>query len=178
VRNVVKNRLITVGLALAALPIVTCCVAWAHTTIEASLNLCPLAHMTLEASLNLLWLLLAIGSLAHWIAPDRSRRCAHLHGLVTLVFALSLLFPVISANDDVAQRDLINDARTSQSLVSSLRTDRLLACSAGLLASPAVPVVQLASLLPAASELFSEPAPAASVAAPGDATGNHSPPLC
>ena len=176
-RNAVQDRLITVGLALAAVPIVICSVAWAHATLDASLDLCPRAHMTLEACLNLLWLILAVGSLAHWVLPDRSRRCGHLHGLVTLVFVLSLLFPVISANDDLAQRELINDAKTSQSAISKQRTDRPLSGSPRL-GSAVVPTVYLASFLPVVSEFVSEPAVAASVAAPGDATGNHSPPRC
>jgi hypothetical protein len=178
VRNALKNRLITTGLALAALPIVICSVAWAHATVEASLNLCPWAHMTLEASLNLLWLLLAVGSLTHWIAPEGRRYCAHLRGLITLVFVLSLLFPVISANDDLAQRDLTNDGQTSQAMVIGLKSGKYFPDSAGLLGSPATLAFQWARSLPLASEFVSEPVPGASVTTPGDATGNHSPPVC
>ena len=177
-RKSVKDRLIISGAIVAALLFAICSVAWAHTALEASLNLSPWAHMTLEASLNLLWILLAIGALAHWLRPKRIRWRAHLPGLITLVFMLSLLFPVISANDDLAQLELINDAKTSQSFASSLKNDKQLPRSAGLLGSPATLAVQLASFLPVASQLVSEPAPAMSVATPGDTTGNHSPPLC
>jgi hypothetical protein len=177
VRNSVKDRLIIGGVIVAALVFAISFVAWAHTAVEASLNLSPWAHMTLEASLNLLWILLAIGALVYWLRPKRSRWRAHLPGLITLVFILSLLFPVISANDDLAQLELINDAKTSQSFTSSLKNDNQLPRSAGL-ASPATQAVQLASFLPVASEFVPEPAPAVSVATPGDTTGNHSPPLC
>jgi len=174
VRKAVKDRLTTAGLAVGALLLVIYLVGWAHTTLEASLNLRPSVHLTLEASLNLLWLLLAVGAFAHWLGLGSSRRCTHPLGLVTLVFVLSLLFPVISANDDFL--DLINDARTSQSMVSKLQSEKLLRSPGQLLGSQVVLAVQLASSLPATSEFVSEPVCAARVAAPGDATGNHSPP--
>jgi len=176
VRKAVKDRLTTAGLAVGALLLVIYLVGWAHTTLEASLNLRPSVHLTLEASLNLLWLLLAMGAFAHWLAPGGSRRSTHLAELVTLVFVLSLLFPVISANDDLAL-DLINDAKTSQSMVST-QGEKQLRGSAGLLGSPAALAAQLDSALPAAFEFISTHVRAASVATPGDATGNHSPPLC
>jgi hypothetical protein len=171
----VKDRLITTVLAVGGVVFVIYSVAWAHTALEESLNLRPCVHMTLEASLNVLWLLLAIGAFAHWLAPDHSRPCTHLAGLVALVFVLSLLFPVISANDDLAL-DLVNDAKTSQSMVSRVQGEKQLRGLAGLLGSLALPSVQLASSPAFASEFVSEPTRAASVAAPGDATGNHSPP--
>ena len=176
VHNAVQDRLITTGLVLAALPVLICSVAWGQ--LDAALDLCPWAHMTLEASLNLLWLVLAVGSLAHWLAPERTRRCHHLHGLVTLVFVLSLLFPVISANDDLAQQELINDAKSSQSLVASLRTDKPLPGTVWVLNSAVPPTIHLASYSPALADSVSEPSVAASVTVLGDATGNHSPPLC
>jgi hypothetical protein len=178
VHKAVKDRLIISGVIIASLLFAICSVAWAHAALEASLDLSPWAHMTLEASLNLLWLLLAIGALAHCVGPGGRRCRAHLPGLISLVFIFSLLFPVISANDDLAQLELINDAKTSQSITTSLKSDKQLPRSAGLLGSPAALAVQLASFLPVASEFVSEPAPAAvSVATPGDTTGNHSPPL-
>jgi hypothetical protein len=176
VRHLIRDRLITTALALATLLSFICCVGWAHTTVEASLKLRPWVHTTLEASLNLLWLLLAASAFAHWAALD-SRRCTRLSGLVTLVFTVSLLFPVISANDDVAQMQLINDAKTSQSTFTNIKCDKKLPASAGLLGSPAALAVQLASFAPAALEFVFEPARVANVASPGGATGNHSPPL-
>jgi hypothetical protein len=180
VRKSVRDRLIISGVIVGTLLFANCSVAWAHAALEASLDLSPWAHMTLEASLNLLWLLLAIGALAPCVGPGGSKCRAHLPGLISLVFIFSLLFPVISANDDLAQLELINDAKTSQSITTSLKSDKQLPRSAGLLGSPrAALAVQLASFLPGASESVSEPAPAAvSVATPGDTTGNHSPPLC
>ena len=178
VRNTMKDRLIVAALVLAGLLFVLCFVSWAHTTLEASLDLRPWAHMTLEAALNLLWVLLAFGAFLHWVAPGTTRHCAHVCGLVTLVFALSLLFPVISANDDLAQLDLLNDAKTSQSIVNGLQSGKHLPVLGGLLRAAAVVALQSASFPPGDSGFVSEPDRAASVATPGDTTGNHSPPPC
>jgi hypothetical protein len=178
VRKPVKDRLIISGLALAAVPLVIYSVPWTHTAVEAALNLRPWAHMTLEVSLNLLWVLLTVGAFVHWAAPGSSRRRTQLSGLVSLVFVLSLLFPVISANDDLAQLDLINDAKTSQLITASLESNKQLPSSAGVLGLPVAAASQLAPFLPLASEFIPEPARPASVATPGDTTGNHSPPFC
>jgi hypothetical protein len=123
--------------------------------------------VTLETSLNLLWVLLALGAFVHWVAPGGRRRPVHPPGLVSLVFVLSLLFPVISANDDLVQLDLINDAETSQCIITSLKSDKQLPGSAGLLGSPAVPAIKVHSLSPPTFEFVFEPVHA----------GNHSPPL-
>ena len=176
VRKAVKDRLIITGLGLAALPVAICSVSWAHTALDALLDFRPWAHMTLEVSLNLLWLLLAMGALAQWLAPDGASSRRHLTGLVSLVFILLLLLPVISANDDLAQRDLINDARTSHCISATLKSERQIAHSAELLDLPVVQAVRIACFNPATYEVISEPSHAASVAAPGNATGNHSPP--
>ncbi|MFI5087585.1 MAG: hypothetical protein ACHP7I_04265 [Terriglobales bacterium] len=178
VRNAVKDRLIISGVALAALPLVIFSVPWTHTAVKAALDLRPWVHMTLEASLNLLWVLLTVGAFVHWAAPGSSRRRTQLAGLVSLVFVVSLLFPVISANDDLAQLDLINDAKTSQLITASLKSNKQLPGSTVLLGLPAAAASQVAPSLPLASEFIPEPAHSASVATPGDATGNHSPPLC
>ena len=163
-RNPVKDRLIITALVLAALPFVKGSVAW--------------AHVTLEMSLNLLWVLLALGAFVHWVAPGGKRRRLHPPGLVSLVFVLSLLFPVISANDDLLQLDLINDAQTSQCITTSLKSAKQLPGSAGLPCSPAAAAVNVHSFLPLTSEFVFQPVHAACVAIPGEATGNHSPPLC
>jgi hypothetical protein len=177
VRHVVKDRVIISGAIVAALPFAVGSVPWAHTLLEASVNLRPWVHITLEASLNLLWVLLTVGAFVHWVAPGGSRRRTQLSGLVSLVFVLSLLFPVISVNDDLAQLDLINDAKTSQLNTASLESNKQLPGSAGVLGLPVAAASQLAPSLPLASEFISEPAHPASVATPGDTTGNHSPPL-
>ncbi len=178
VRKTIQDRLIMVALVLAALLFALCFVSWAHTTLEASLDLRPWAHMTLEAALNLLWGLLAFGAFLHRVAPGNSRCCAHAAGLVTLVFVLSLLFPVISANDDLAQLDLLNDAKTSQSIVNGLQSDKQLSVPGELLGSATVVALQSVSFSPGDFGFVSEPDRAASVATPGNTTGNHSPPLC
>lgn len=176
VRNAVRDRLIISGLVVAALPLVFSSVPWTHTTIEAALVLCPRAHMTLEACLNLLWVLLAVGAFVHGAAACGNRRRSHLSGLVSLIFVLALLFPVISTNDDLALA-FINDANTSESITASLKSDHQLPDSEGLLGSPAVLGSQLAPFLPLVSEFVFEPSRPASVETPGDTTGNHSPPL-
>ena len=177
-RNAVKDRLTISGVALAAVPLVIYSVPWTHTAVEAALDLRPWVHMTLEASLNVLWVLLTVGAFVHWVAPDGSRRRTQLSGLVSLVFVLSLLFPVISANDDLAQLDLINDAKTSQLITAGLESNKQLPGSAILLGLPAALVSQSVPSFLLASEFIPEPARPASVATPGDTTGNHSPPLC
>lgn len=178
VRNAIKDRLIIAGLTLAALLFLLGFVPTAHTTLEASLNLHPWAHMTLEASLNLLWILLAVCALAHWAAPSARRCSAHVRGLVTLVFVLSLLFPVISANDDLVQLDLLNDAKTSQLIISTLKNDKHLPVLLGLTGSLGLTAIPSTPFVPTNSWFLPEPAQVATVATPGDTTGNHSPPLC
>ena len=177
-RNAVKDRLISSGLALAAVPLVIYSVPWTHTAVDAALDLRPWVHMTLEASLNVLWVVLTVGAFVHWATPSGGRRRTQLSGLVSLVFVLSLLFPVISANDDLAQLDLINDANTSQMITASLENNKQLPGSVVLLGLPAALATQSVPSLPFASEFIPEPAHLASVATPGDTTGNHSPPLC
>jgi hypothetical protein len=177
VRNATKDRLIISGVVLAALPFVISSVPWTHTTVERSLHLCPWAHMTLEASLNVLWVVLAVGAFVHWTAPASSRLRSRLSRLISLVFVLALLFPVISADDDLAQLDLINDAKTSQAITLDLKSHSQPATAAPLnpLALPASAFV--VSLFPH-FELVFAPARGLSVATPGATTGNHSPPLC
>ncbi len=159
--NVLRDRLTISGLVLAALLFVICSVSW--------------THMTLEASLNLLWVLLASGAFVYWVTSGHRAPHVHTPGLVSLLFVLSLLFPVISANDD-AQLDLINDAKTAQSV--SIETEKQLRSSAGLLGLPVELAITLPSFLPLIFEFAFRPVPAACVAILGDATGNHSPPSC
>ena len=178
VRNADKDRMIITGAVSAALPIAISAVPWTHKTAERLLDLCPRAHVTLEASLNLLWVLLAIGAFVHWTAPNSSGPRSRLSGLVSLVFILALLFPIVSADDDLVQLDLINDAKSSQSITLDLKSHSQLSNSTALLVPPAILAAELASSLPLHSELLSESAGPATVASPGDTTGNHSPPLC
>ncbi len=175
-RKTSKDRLILSGLVLAALPLMVFSVPWTHTATEALLDVRPWAHMTLELSLNVLWLLLGLGALIQWVRGG-SRHHGRLPGLVSLVFVLSLLFPVISASDDQAQLAYINDASTSQSIAASLKNDKQLPDSIGLLSAPVALASQLAPPVSSASEFVSDPLPPVSVGTPGDTTGNHSPPL-
>ncbi len=178
VRGNTKDRLLLGGLIIVGLPLVICSVALARLAFEPSLGHYPWAHMTIEACLNVLWVLLALSVVVHWVTPGPKGRRGRLGGLVSLAFVLSLLFPVISANDDAAQFDLINDAKSLQSITLSLKNDKQARHAAGFVAVPAVPAVQLHSVHPLAFDLVVEPAPAVNVAIPGADTGNHSPPLC
>ena len=161
-RAALRNRLTFAGLLLAALPFVICAVT-RH-------------QIAFETSLNLLWVSLACGAFVHWRAGGNRRRSAHSSGPVALVFILSLLFPVISANDDLAQLDLINDAKTAQCIIISVKSDKQLRGGAGVVGLP-VPAVKVSSPLAPTSEIVLESFHAASVATSGNATGNHSPPL-
>jgi hypothetical protein len=65
-----------------------------------------------ENFLNLCWLLLALAALSAWLCLPAPRRSAGL-GLVALLFVLVLMFPVISATDDLhpeAAAQAIEDA--------------------------------------------------------------------
>lgn len=176
-RNTAKDRLLPGGLALAVLPIVVCSVPWIHETLEEALGSCPWAHLTLEAVLNLLWLLLAVTAFARWVSPKSGRRRAHLPGLVGLIFILALLFPVISADDDLAEWQLINDAKTAQSVSADSKSGKQLPRPAGSPGWVAALAPQPAFSLALTAESVSATILVTSVATPGGATGNHSPPL-
>ncbi len=178
VRGNTKDRLLLGGLIIVGLPLVICSVAWAHLAFEPSLGRYSWAHMTIEASLNLLWVLLALSVVVHCMTSGPKERRGRLGGLVSLAFLLSLLFPVISANDDAAQLDLINDAKSLQSITLISEPAKQARHAAGFVVVPALPAVQLHSVHPLAFDLIVEPAPAVNVAIPGADTGNHSPPLC
>lgn len=178
VRNAIKERLIITGLISIALPFSIFSVPWTHQAAEDALNLRSWAHATIETSLNLLWLSLVVGALVRWAMADRRRRRSRLSGLVSLVFILSLLFPVISASDDLAQLALINDAKTSQSTTASLEKHKQVPGFAGLVGTPVPFPFHSGFSLPFTSEFISEFARSVSVATPGGTTGNHSPPFC
>ena len=158
-----KRRLIITS-ALAALGVPT-----AICTILA-------AHTALDVSLNLLWFLLAIGAFAHWAIRGSSKCRSHLPELVSLIFMLSLLFPVIWGNDDWVVQYLIDDANTSQSVVTSLKSENQYpAPGTSLRALAAVEEPSLPSPLPT-FKLAAEAVAAADDAPAVHATGNHSPP--
>ncbi len=172
----VKDRLIMMGLATAVLPLAIFSVPWAHNAFESTLDLHSWVHLSVETTLNLAWVLLAVGTIVRWAAPGGKRR--RLPGLVTLFFVLALLFPVISATDDLAQMALIADTSTAESISITVKTIKKPASPAGLLATPAATAAQLISPLILTHQSVYEPAVSASLAMPGDATGNHSPPSC
>jgi hypothetical protein len=177
VRNLVQDRLIAIGAVIAALPFLICSVPWAHKAIEDVLQLCPMAHLTLEACLNVLWALIALGAFVRWIALRNSGRRSRLSGFISLTFVLALLFPVISANDDLAQFDLINDAKTSQSITVDLKNHIQLSNSPVALRPPVASDAVLTSFSPLHVELIESAHPPGAVIL-GDSTANHSPPLC
>ncbi len=177
VRNVAKDRLLLSGLVLAALPVLFCSIPWTHEALETSLHLHPWAHLTLEASLNLLWVALAVAAFLQWAVPARRSHRVRLAGLVSLVFALALLFPVISANDDLAEFELINDASTSRAVTLCFKSHKQLPSPAATLTLSAASDPEAGFHLPFLYESVPEPTPVPSVTTPGDATGNHSPPL-
>lgn len=176
-RNATKDRLIISGVVLAALPLTIASVPWTHKTAERLLDLYPWAHVTLEASLNMLWVVLAVGAFAHWTAPGSRLPCRS-SGLISLVFVLALLFPVISADDDLARLDLINDIKTSHAITLNLESHSQPVSSAPPLTFPALLASAFVVSLFLHFELVFEPARGLSVATPGATTGNHSPPLC
>jgi hypothetical protein len=177
VRNAAKDRLIVIGAVFATLPLAISSVPWTHKTAERLLDLCPRAHVTLEASLNVLWVVLAVGAFARWTAPGSRLPCRS-SGLVSLVFVLALLFPVISADDDLAHLELINDAKTSQAITLDLKSHSEPATSAAALNPSALLAPAFVVSLFPHFELVFEPARGLGVATPGATTGNHSPPLC
>jgi hypothetical protein len=160
-----KDRLIGLGLlVLLTVPIAICTV--------------PTAHTRLEAILNLLWILLAAGGFGHWLVQGGSRDRVNLE-LASVVFVLALLFPVMSTSDDYAEQEFINDGKTSQSLISSLKSEKKqYTASTTLSASPAVTTAQFLSIAPRTFEFVSETAIPGNRAAVIHATGNHSPPIC
>lgn len=137
----------------------------------------PWAHLTFEASLNLLWALLAVAAFFHWAMPASGRRPVRLASLVSLVFALALLFPVISAADDLAEWGLINEATITQSVTTVVKSHKQAAGRTVQIGLPAIMPYRSDLVLSLAPASFSDLAPAANVTPPGGATGNHSPPL-
>ncbi len=176
-RNTLQDRLIAIGAAMAALPFAIFSLPWAHKAIEDALQSSPLAHLTLEACLNVLWAFIALGVFVRWITLRNGGRRSQLSGFVSLTFVLALLFPAISANDDLAQFELINDAKTSQSITVDLKNQIQLFNSPVAFRPPVASAGVLTSFSPLHVELI-ESAHAPSAVILGDSTANHSPPLC
>ena len=106
----------------------------------------------MELLLNLAWLLLALP--AYWLwrrgtGARNARRLTALQFLLTLVCALVLLFPVISATDDVhAMRSEIEDSAVGERAVRPTGSDKPSSWVNRLQGSPAI--LTSSSWLPAA----------------------------
>jgi len=104
----------------------------------------------MELLLNLFWLLLAMPAFCLWrysrIAPDR-RKANPFHGLLTLGCLLVILFPVISATDDVrAIRAEMEESPTGKRSVGQSSGEKSSASKS--LIQPALPVAVKLSFVP------------------------------
>lgn len=131
------------------------------------------AHASLGDSLDLLWLLLTAGVFAHWILRRRPDNQPGIRELLSLTIALALLFPVISADDDLFLFELPSD---TQCLFSAPEKEKRAAVVAKL-HLPAVMPTMFFSILLRTLELVPGPGGMATLALSSHATGNHSPPL-
>ncbi len=82
----------------------------------------------MELLLNLVWVLLALPAWWLWrrgAGGRAARRLSALHGLLALVCALVLLFPVISASDDLhAMRAEMEDSSINKRTVRQAGNDK------------------------------------------------------
>ena len=104
----------------------------------------------MELLLNLLWLLLVMPAFWLWrysrTAPKR-RKASPLHGLLALACLLVILFPVISATDDLhAMRAEMEESPTSKRSVSQSSGDKSSPAHTQL--QPALTVTAKLSFLP------------------------------
>ncbi len=132
------------------------------------------AHASLGDSLDLLWILLTGGVFAHWILRRRPGSQPGTRELLSLTLALALLFPVISADDDLFLFDLPSDA---QCLFAGPEKEK----HAAVAAKPHMPAAITAPYVPTllySLDLVPESGRVATLVLSSHATGNHSPPLC
>jgi hypothetical protein len=96
----------------------------------------------MELLLNLVWLLLAVPSYLLWRECARARlkcRASSLQCLLVLGCALVLLFPVISASDDLhVMRAEIEESATSKRTVRQAASDRSASWTNWLQGAPAM----------------------------------------
>ncbi len=121
--------------------------------------------------LNWIWVLVAMWTFVHWLrrsSHDRSARRAQLFGLICV---LTLLFPVISDNDDLVQQEALS-APVSPALKSLLKVK--IACENGTI--PVGSACRFLSLSRTAQALVArQPAIFIPISSLG-ATGDRSPP--
>ncbi len=96
----------------------------------------------MELLLNLVWLLLALPAFLVWRGRTASRTSGSLQSLLTLACLLTILFPVISASDDLrVMRSEVEESSVTKRTLRHASPDRY---SASGLHSP-VAVVSVAS---------------------------------
>lgn len=132
------------------------------------------AHASLGDSLDLLWLLLTAGVFAHWILRRVPGRQPGSRELFSLTLALALLFPVISADDDLLLFDLPSDV---QSMFSTPDKQKH-AAAAAKLHLPAVVTVQFMPARLHPLDFVPRSGFVATLVLSSHTTGNHSPPFC
>lgn len=110
---------------------------------------------------------LPLGTLgvAAWLLRGWCRRPMRAPQRLSLVFVLALLFPLISSSDGLAQRRLISDTSTAQSVVSEASSERqpvslgtaalLTATAARLCALTFIPQDRISSIALAAAKVCS-----------------------
>ncbi len=132
------------------------------------------AHASLGDSLDLLWLLLTAGVFAHWILRRVPGRQPGIRELFSLTLALALLFPVISADDDLLLFDLPSDVQCMFSTPEKEKHGAVLAK----LHSPAVMTIPFVPTRLHPLELVPRTGAVATLVLSSHTTGNHSPPFC
>ena len=148
-------------------------------TVAAAAVVCTfaIAPRSLEAILNGLWAALALGALAAWTLGERPRRYGRTLELVSLVFILALLFPIISPNDDYALQVFAEDVSNTQSVAIVLKSDHAQPSTMQAPVPAAVAPGSFPALTLGLRELVSDAAVAAVLPRLRHARGNHSPPL-
>lgn len=117
----------------------------------------------MENFLNYCWLLLALAALSAWLGMAAPRRRTSL-GLIALLCVLTLMFPVISATDDlhpVAQAIEDSSRRTQKALIAInqfvTHINYSIAALAPIVATPPVFLPSIARLFLSESASASQP---------------------
>ncbi len=148
-------------------------------TVAAAAVVCTfaVAPQSLEDALNGLWAMLALAAFAGWVLREQPRRHGRQLQLVSLVFVLALLFPIISANDDFALQEFAEDVSNTQSVAIVLKSDHAQPSTAQAPVPAAVVPGPIPALTLGLRELVSDAVGAAILPRLRHARGNHSPPL-